>query len=98
VVDNPHPIARLRDPDKHSADTRADDTRRVVLSLAEVAALIRVSSVLLTLAEARAVMRVGKTKMGQLIRTEEVESFKDGSRRLVWAWSVFERIDRLNKG
>jgi hypothetical protein len=96
VVDNPNPIARLR-----VADTPADDTRRVVLSIAEVAALIRVSPILFTFEEARAIMRVGKTKMNKLIQAKEgdrVESYKDGSRRLVFAWSVFERIDRLHRG
>jgi hypothetical protein len=96
MVDHSHQIARLR-----VADTPANDARRVVLSLGEVAALIRVSPILLTFEEARAIMRVGKTKMNKLIQAKEgdrVESYKDGSRRLVFAWSVFERIDRLHRG
>jgi hypothetical protein len=56
---------------------------------------IAFSGPLLTRKQVQAFFRIGHTKADQLIKSGELESFKDGASRRVTSESCFARLERL---
>jgi excisionase family DNA binding protein len=53
--------------------------------------------VVMTVGEACFMLRVGRSRLYDLIQTKQIESCLDGRSRRIWAWSVYGRLRILHR-